>query len=1221
MTLEKKKKRDVEIILITAVCILMNYFGRMCAVVMELPAWMDTFGTVASAYILGPVSGAVVGVCSNMIYGLWDPMTCVYSITSVFIAVSVGIAAKLGYFNSFFHATSVAGVVTIGSVAISTTIDAFLFKGVVGNIWGEGVKSFLLENNVPFFLSVLIGQFYLDFFDKLVTILAFFFFLKLVKLVRKKLSGKKAVSGKNGIFNSFRKTKNMVFLCILISGAFFSILFEGRSAGAEDEKYVSYIRTIFNGENGLPCGHANAIAQTNDGVLWIGSYAGLYRYNGTEFTFMNQYDAIKNVNCLYVDAEGRLWVGTNDNGVVMIINEKVSNVINTENGLPSDSVRCITQNEDGEYYIGTSNGTAVISLMTGISVVETIPEAGFIVSEDADGEGNVFSVSADGQLFVMSKRQIKNKTSLQEEKKKNNLPSGKNQAEIFTCCVYDGKQECFYLGTSDGDIYRCTGREESGEVVFAPERIRCEEVSKINRLYVKKDGTICICSDNGIGFIRDGQTFVKEETGSFNFQIENMTVDYQGNMWFTSSRLGLLRLTESAFTDIFGEVGLSREVVNTTALWKNLLYVGTDGGLFLIDQKTKKVVENDLTKYFKDIRIRCIKRDSAGNLWFCSYGKGLVCLSDSGKRISYDENESGLGNRVRVCEELSDHTIVVGGENGLSFLKNGIVQQTIPYGEKLGVAKILCFFEKSEGVLYAGTDGNGIVEVTKGKGGWKSAEVTGHIDRENGLGSGVILRMVPDKEKGKAFVVTSNGLSYLEEKKVVPFEHFPYYNNYDVILDPDGEMFVSGSAGIYVVNRDELMEGGEPSYQILNSSMGLMGALTANAWNQTDGLKNIYLSTDRGVFMVNMDEYRMNRRSYRLMVSRVELDEKSFPVERGLKFTVKRDVKKITFIPEIVNYTLENPTVSYYLEGLESKKKVLTQKELSRVSYTNLHAGEYVFHLAIVSDRTGEVIEESTYRFVKEKSIYDNAWFLVYMVVLAVIFVGWFSWFITRTWLQKTIELQQSRLQLAMQQIQMGNETILAIAKTVDAKDERTSQHSQRVSEYSVMIAKEYGFSEEEQENLRRAALLHDIGKIAIPDMILNKPARLTDDEYYIMKTHVTKGAEILKDFTLIDHVVDGAEFHHERYDGRGYPDGLKGEQIPLYGRIIAIADAFDAMTANRVYRQKQDFDYVLSELHKGRGTQFDPKLLDIFLKLIENKTIDIEAIYEEKEHKEETNE
>ena len=192
----------------------------------------------------------------------------------------------------------------------------------------------------------------------------------------------------------------------------------------------------------------------------------------------------------------------------------------------------------------------------------------------------------------------------------------------------------------------------------------------------------------------------------------------------------------------------------------------------------------------------------------------------------------------------------------------------------------------------------------------------------------------------------------------------------------------------------------------------------------------------------------------------------------------------------------------------------------------------------------------------------------------------------------------------------MGNETIIAIAKTVDAKDQRTSQHSLRVSQYSVMIAKELGFSEAECENLRRAALMHDIGKIGIPDAILNKPSRLTDEEYAVMKSHTLRGGEILKGFTLLDHVVEGALYHHERFDGRGYPNGLSGEDIPLYARIIGVADAFDAMTANRVYRKQLDIDYVLNEMRKGRGTQFDPEIADILLRLIDEGKFDLEKMY-----------
>ena len=147
-------------------------------------------------------------------------------------------------------------------------------------------------------------------------------------------------------------------------------------------------------------------------------------------------------------------------------------------------------------------------------------------------------------------------------------------------------------------------------------------------------------------------------------------------------------------------------------------------------------------------------------------------------------------------------------------------------------------------------------------------------------------------------------------------------------------------------------------------------------------------------------------------------------------------------------------------------------------------------------------------------------------------------------------------------------------------------------------------------QSLKKAAQMHDIGKIAIRDDILNKAGRLTDSEYEIMKSHAKRGAEILKDLTLIEHVVDGARYHHERYDGNGYPDGLRGEDIPIYGRIIGVADAFDAMTANRVYRNKMDLGYVIGELKRCSGTQFDPEIVKIFLKLLRDGTVDLEKLY-----------
>lgn len=204
-------------------------------------------------------------------------------------------------------------------------------------------------------------------------------------------------------------------------------------------------------------------------------------------------------------------------------------------------------------------------------------------------------------------------------------------------------------------------------------------------------------------------------------------------------------------------------------------------------------------------------------------------------------------------------------------------------------------------------------------------------------------------------------------------------------------------------------------------------------------------------------------------------------------------------------------------------------------------------------------------------------------------------------------ENENYNLELAEKNREIQNmtiQTIITIANTIDAKDEYTRGHSRRVAEYSSAIARELGMSKEEVANIRFIALLHDIGKIGVPDAVLNKPGKLTDSEYDLMKQHTVVGADILKDIGMLPGIDIGAKYHHERYDGKGYPDKLKGEEIPRIARIIAVADAFDAMTSNRVYRKHLDSDHVMNELKKGRGTQFDPEADDALIRMLEEKRL-----------------
>lgn len=186
--------------------------------------------------------------------------------------------------------------------------------------------------------------------------------------------------------------------------------------------------------------------------------------------------------------------------------------------------------------------------------------------------------------------------------------------------------------------------------------------------------------------------------------------------------------------------------------------------------------------------------------------------------------------------------------------------------------------------------------------------------------------------------------------------------------------------------------------------------------------------------------------------------------------------------------------------------------------------------------------------------------------------------------------------QLRRQQKEFCEQAVRSILHALDCKDHYTYGHSMRVAYYSLTLGKELGLNNDELYNLELAALFHDIGKIAVPDAVLNKPARLTEDEFVVMKSHPSKSAEILEGFAPFEDIAKWAKHHHERYDGRGYPDGMKGEEIPLYSRIILIADTFDAMTSTRPYRKGLPYEVAFAELIEFSGSQFDPNLVEHFV-------------------------
>lgn len=922
-----KKYKDYQIVLLALVSILLNFAGKVFAEKFRLPMWLDSFGTFLMAYVVGPFCGAIVGVAGNILYGFINPVSFAYSITSISIALLVGYLAKYGWMKNLFKTMSLSVMVTGVCVIISCILNVIFYDGMTNNYWGDGMIELLQHLKQPRFIQIIVGEFYVDFVDKVITLGALFYSIRIYRMIKKYLPNFL-------VLQESSKTLLVVFLIFA-----FGFIFPSQ-AYASSKNFDSYIKTVYNNTNGLPGGVANDIASTSDGILWIGTYAGLYRHNGKEFRLMNEYESIKTVRCLYVDDDGRLFVGTNDNGLSILINEEITDVLTEKNGLPSDSVRCITSASDGRYYIGTSAELAVVEINDGIRIVAKEPDVSSALRLTADSEGHVAAVTSSGKLIILQNSKVTGTASAYDEK--------------FISAEFsdDGK---LFAATESNKIFVFSIKDENNLQFL--QTINCGSMNHINSLSFYEN-VLFLCSDSGVGYIdyKKDNSFHLVDTDLFNNSIDNMIEDYQGNLWFSSSRLGLLRMCETAFAEIYLSAGFSEAVVNTVIKFNNKIYFGTDEGISMIDVESGEPEENELTKKMKGLRIRCLMQDSKNRMWVCTYTKGLYCMNKAGKIEAF---ETDTEQQFRVLLELSDGTIAAAGKKGITFLKNGEVTKRLTKANGFENQVVLTLSELGDGTLIAGTDGGGIAII-------QHQSIVKLLRRQDGLTSNVILRTVNDYNgntpTGAFYAITSNGINYVDKDfSIHPLTNFPYSNNYDMIVRQDGNIFVLGSAGIFVVTRDELLSGKKVDYILLDLKRGLLGTLTANSWNYIDEENNLYLSCDTGASVLNLDAYDKNNRSYRMQLKSVIVNGKRYLVQKDIPFVIPENSDSIEIVPEIINYSINNPYISLYMEGIDEHPNIMTQNELASVIYSNIAAGKYTFHISLLDSKGLNVIEENTY--------------------------------------------------------------------------------------------------------------------------------------------------------------------------------------------------------------------------------------------------------------------
>lgn len=328
-------------------------------------------------------------------------------------------------------------------------------------------------------------------------------------------------------------------------------------------------------------------------------------------------------------------------------------------------------------------------------------------------------------------------------------------------------------------------------------------------------------------------------------------------------------------------------------------------------------------------------------------------------------------------------------------------------------------------------------------------------------------------------------------------------------------------------------------------------------------------------------------------------------VQKSRYHRIYRWIELAACINFVVSVTLQLTGKADFIEALPASHVVLSVTFVAIfVTFIRdmLHGGSRDYHLALV----GMVIALVS-ALIEMVSVY-------FVVTISGLFIGTGLVILLFLNLIRTVRSvrnlerlrQKKELESRRRQTErISLQTIKTLSVTVETKNVYTNGHSQRVADYSALIAGALGWDDKRINNLRNAAYMHDVGMIGIPDSIVNKPTRLTEEEYAIIQRHTLIGADILKDITLIEHVAEVAHYHHERYDGTGYPEGLSGEEIPIEARIVAVADSYDAMNSKRIYRNALEKEKIIEELESCSGTQFDPVIAELFVRLIREGKVD----------------
>ena len=1044
--------------------------------------------------------------------------------------------------------------------------------------------------------------------------------------------------------------QTVILICFLLSVCLFPFMAE---AEHHRSLFASYKETLFHSGNGLLSDEANAIAQSHDGYLWVGSYAGLMRYNGQAFQQMKDENnqTIVRVSCLFEDSRQRLWIGTADESLYCCEN----GLIRKKEEISATNQKAIVEDRDGRIYIAAANGVAVYNEKARIPqhwIEDPRLQHHMVVSLAAEDIGRIWGVTYDGDVFLLDDQRV----IAYFDKRYFN---GFYPKHVF--CDKDG---IVYLTTAGNAILRLdtyVNQYTDGDDLRI-KTFTTGEIEDHRCLYQDQAGRLLVCARNGLGFFDRDMVFHKVEGGLFESSVEQIMQDNYGGYWLASSNSGALHIARTRFTDISAMAMLPEVTYNAVIKYQGDLYLGADNGLHILDS-SYNVIRNPLTRMLRGTRVRYFAEDADHNLWIATYRKFGLLRYKNGQWQKWGVAEGMPTNMIRTLLVRKNGDIAVGTGDGLVIMRNNAIHRIYDRDTSAienGVILSLC--EDPQGNLFIGSDGDGIYKLEKDN----TIQAIPMTDDGNRLGS--VISMKWDTRQNGIWINNGRGIYFMRDEAIHKIDTGTLNVSNLLEVTPSADhlmeekLYLFSSQIAQSVDVAELLdpkvEKNEKmrSYRSITYDNTLDSSLTTGACHfYAPEEQKLYLACSRNV--LTLDELKNWEGAVlpRAMIDSIQIrmpDGSVSNASYNQEIIIPQDFSQLDISFGILSFANVNCDLYYYLKGYDSKPIHVEGRQNHEIHYSTLPGGKYVFHVLAIS-RDNLYQSTMSASFEKPKTLTEETWARVLFVLVGGGLLIRFTYLFAKKRNEKKLaeakkeaetanhiaeleakhakaeqeranaeaeraraeearadaeaqkaKAEQERAEAAEARRRLEEEfterTILTISNTIDAKDKSTNGHSRRVAQYTVEIGKMEGLSPDELRELYYAALLHDIGKIAIPDNILNKEGKLTDDEYNYIKSHTSRGANILNQIKN-QRLADGAHYHHERYDGKGYPSRLAGEAIPAYGRMIAVADVVDAMYSVRVYKQGLNMDVVIAELKRCAGTQLDPKYAADMVQILES--------------------